>query len=139
MWKSNTILNEIDAEFDLISQLEVGRYLFETKSKPVKFIYVYILSNDVIYRHQTIDSSDTTIQLSLKELVECGKPLRRVMYKTDDAQLPLKELANDFHLTSLRLSDEYFNSMLNRLKNSTESLCQSLKAANDQGFLFAII
>jgi len=89
--------------------------------------------------------------MNLNDLLDL-KPLRKLMYKFEDrrnknnnnrdlssgdASKELKELRNDFNITSYQISNEHFEFLLSVLTESTEQLCLSLKQSND--FYFALV
>lgn len=151
LWKSNTQINNSVGALDLLLNLETGRYLFETRSKPASSLYIYILSTDIRFKHFKSQFTDIkNVSYDLNDLLEM-KTSRKLMYKFSDKRLinnntvnkqgltlsELKDLHNDFNVNSLQVSDEHYEFLLSVLTESTEQLCESLKRSND--FYFALI
>ena len=132
--------------------LEKGRYLLETRDKPSSYIYLSILSTDMRFKHYKYQLKEfKKVSMNLNDLLDL-KPLRKLMYKFEDrrnknnnnrdlssgdASKELKELRNDFKITSYQISNEHFEFLLSVLTKSTEQLCLSLKQSND--FYFALV
>lgn len=154
IWKSNTQVDNSLAAMDLFLGLERGRYLLETKGKPSSYLYIYILSTDVRFKHQMFQMSKFTHDMGVhvNDLLSM-KPVRKMMYKFEDNRKTrasnnnsvntgfkegeLKELNNDFNVNNLEISNEHFEFLLGVLTESTEQLCQSLKRSDE--FYFALI
>lgn len=131
--------------------LEKGRYLLETRSRPTSYLYMFILSSEMRFKHYKYQMKEMrNITVDLNDVLSL-KPLRKLMYKFEDRRVKnnngtnllgetskeLKELRNDFNVVSYHISDEHFEFLLSVLTESTEQLCQSLKQSND--FYFALV
>ncbi len=140
MWKSNVTRNETQNSYlELLQSLKLGRYILETKSKPHNYIYLFILSNDYVYKK--IECNKNIINhLSLNELINTCK-FRKIMYKFGDKNDSFLKQAenNDFNLSFLNVSEEHFDFIFNYLKDSTESnFCFSLKQTTHDNYYFAL-
>lgn len=153
IWKSNTQVDNSLAAMDLFLGLEKGRFLLETRGKPSSYLYIYILSTDVRFKHNRYQMSKLIdMSVNVTDLLSAKKS-RKMMYKFEDnrktiqsnnnslnsgfKQNELKELNNDFNVVNLEISNEHFEFLLGVLTESTEQLCQSLKRSDE--FYFALI
>ena len=143
IWKSNTLQNQINLQVDLISSLEQGRYLIETKNGSSKrYIYAWILSDNSFFKHiKSNFASD--VNLSLRDFyLDRNNRSKKIMYKHNEGKEAaddkwFNELNNDFNISNLLVSNEQFELMLGMLQNSTSQLCESLKLTNE--YFFAIV
>jgi hypothetical protein len=147
IWKSNTLINENQVPFDLVSILKQGRYLINTNQEPNSYIYLWILNDNSCFKHYKYNlnaKANFSVSFSLKDFYENKySRSKKIMYAYKDtngeskASFDLKVLKNDFNVNSLTISKEQFQLILSILTESTGQLCESLKVSND--FYFAIV
>ena len=121
-----------------------GRYLIETKMKPISYIYICILNDNFIFNSFKCEKLN---QISLEHLNNLKKS-KKLIYKFADNRNEclnqseqasfIKTLHNDCNVDLITISEENYDFLLNYLRDSTERFCFSLKSAPND-FYFALI
>ena len=102
---------------NLIDQLEVGRYLIETRMGS-NCIYLLILSTNT--RILVADQSQPIANYNIVclKLTQMESYTRKVMFKEIDKAEAKKTLQNDINMGNFCVSSEYFNCLLKMFKDS---------------------
>lgn len=136
VWKSNVLINNNRAQIDLVQILKQGRYLIETRTPPVSYIYLWVLNDKAFFKHFKYEfSKDISVRLELQSF---RGQTKKIMFKygcfsKEEAQ----KLHNDFNIANINVSEENLRQIVDSLCDSSNQLCESLKYAND--FYFAIV
>lgn len=138
------LINDENRAFDLLEQLEQGRYLIRTKQAPSNIINLLVVKEGFYFKQIicNLKEIDEIKRIELK-LDDRENLVKKVMYQNlestgnEDEELRRKQLHNDVNITDLCVSNECFSKIVETLNTSNDQLCQSLKESNN--FKFAII